>query len=182
MVEPCDAVKILVGRMQTNPEEFDAPTYDPNGSMTAGYRRDEPKFYRIGSTLLKLSTSYSREEIEDRIDTPWWFLTKAEIALLVAAYTELCRQKFAADIMAKLLATEEPVDSVADFDAKVAALKGYGASSQIFAAATNNPFQIANTSSTGLSVTGSLTIGNATLTPKDVRKLKNLISPTKPTP
>jgi hypothetical protein len=96
-----EGVKLLIDRMESNPEDFEDRDFEPNtGRITRG------KFRSIADLLRKRLSG----------ERPAWdamnVLTTEEIEALTAAYVEMERKKFTNGVMAKLL-EEDKVDGLA---------------------------------------------------------------------
>jgi hypothetical protein len=87
-----EGVKILIDRMESNPEDFEDRDFEPNtGRITRG------KFKGVADMLKKRLSG----------ERPAWdamnVLSTEEIEALTAAYVKMERKKFTNGIMAKLL-------------------------------------------------------------------------------
>jgi hypothetical protein len=96
-----EGVKILIDRMESNPEDFEDRDFEPNtGRITRG------KFKGVADVLKKRLSG----------ERPAWdamnVLSTEEIEALTAAYVKMERKKFTNGIMAKLL-EEDKLDSLA---------------------------------------------------------------------
>jgi len=85
--ELCDGVKMLIDRMQTNPEDFEY------GGKLHGYRNTMEEV---------LSNPPSHQ--------PMWFLSDVEKKALIDAYTEMHKQIFTAGVVQSILAPEPQYD------------------------------------------------------------------------
>jgi len=96
-----EGVKILIDRMESNPEDFEDRDFEPNtGRITRG------KFKGVADMLKKRLSG----------ERPAWdamnVLSTEEIEALTAAYLKMERRKFTNGVMAKLL-EEDKLDSYA---------------------------------------------------------------------
>jgi hypothetical protein len=96
-----EGVKLLIDRMESNPEDFEDRDFEPNtGRITRG------KFKGVADMLKKRLSG----------ERPAWdamnVLTTEEIEALTAAYLQMERRKFTNGVMAKLL-EEDKLDSYA---------------------------------------------------------------------
>ena len=78
--EICDGVKMLLDRMQNNPEDFD---YE---GRLYGYRNTMEEVLR-----------------HPPADQPMWFLNQTEVKALIDGYTAMHRQKFTAQVVHDIL-------------------------------------------------------------------------------
>jgi hypothetical protein len=85
--EICDGVKMLIERMQNNPEDFEY-----GGSMT-GYSNTMEDILR-----------------NPKDHQPLWFLSDAEKKALVNAYKEMHKTRFTAGVVQSILAPEPQYD------------------------------------------------------------------------
>lgn len=96
-----EGVKLLIDRMESNPEDFEDRDFEPNtGRITRG------KFKGVADMLKKRLSG----------ERPAWdamnVLSTEEIEALTAAYVKMERKKFTNGVMAKLL-EEDKLDSYA---------------------------------------------------------------------
>jgi hypothetical protein len=149
-----EGVKILIDRMESNPEDFEDRDFEPNtGKITRG------KFRSIADLLRKRLSG----------ESPAWdamnVLTTEEIEALTAAYVEMERKKFTNGVMAKLL-EEDKLDSYAYTAGPFQTAMTLG---------SNGNLGIGTTS--GFSGTSGLTINN-TATNKSFFKVTTVGTPT----
>jgi hypothetical protein len=85
--ELCDGVKMLIERMQTNPDDFDY------GSRLAEHQRMVDELFETPKGHQRL-----------------WFLNDAEKQALMNAYREMHRTKFTAGVVQSILAPEPQYD------------------------------------------------------------------------
>ena len=85
--ELCDGVKMLIERMQTNPEDFE---YD---GKLQGYSNTMEE-------LLRKPSSHQ----------PMWFLNESEKQALVAAYTSMFKSNFTAGVVQAILSPKPDYD------------------------------------------------------------------------
>lgn len=85
--ELCDGVKMLIERMQTNPDDFEY------GGKLHGYRNTMEEV---------LSNPPSHQ--------PMWFLSDVEKKALIDAYTKMHKQIFTAGVVQSILAPEPQYD------------------------------------------------------------------------
>lgn len=91
--ELSNVTKILVGRMETNPEDFD---------MRGEY---PPKFQWLADYLTKLAgggDALRHHNPNSYIEEPFWFLSDADKAALVNAWKQYHYRQFEKNIMDKL--------------------------------------------------------------------------------
>jgi len=81
--EICDGVRMLIERMQTNPEDFEY------GGKLHGYRNTMEEVLRYPPS-----------------EQPMWFLSEAEKKALVKAYTDMHKQVFTTGVVQAILAPE----------------------------------------------------------------------------
>jgi hypothetical protein len=85
--ELCDGVKMLIERMQNNPEDFEY------GGKLHGYRNTMEEVLRYPPS-----------------EQPMWFLSEAEKKALVKAYTDMHKQVFTANVVQAILSPEPEYD------------------------------------------------------------------------
>lgn len=85
--ELCDGVKMLIERMQTNPEDFEY------GGKLHGYRNTMEEVLRYPPS-----------------EQPMWFLSEAEKKALIKAYTDMHKQVFTTGVVQAILAPEPEYD------------------------------------------------------------------------
>ena len=104
-----EAVRLIIERLKTNPEDFWGElNEDTRSSML---RKDTyPKFRSIARDIEYLLTGPREGELvrEKNAMGVFWFLTDEEKAALTAAYTEAKRERFTAEIFHTLLTKPEP--------------------------------------------------------------------------
>ena len=85
--EICDGVKMLIERMQTNPDDFEY------GGKLHGYRN-------------------TMEEVlhNPPANQPMWFLNETEKKALIKAYTDMHKQVFTSGVVQAVLAPEPDYD------------------------------------------------------------------------
>lgn len=100
--EFCEGVKILLARMESNPEDFDVEKRD--------YRRDPlnpsmhtPKFYWFHEMMVRLLRG---DDVKSYLD--WAALHKAEKAALVNGFKNMMRKKFSEGVVKSLLEEKKP--------------------------------------------------------------------------
>lgn len=94
--EFCDGVKILLARMETNPEDFVATEKEATGRLT------RPKFHAVSELLRKAVMSQPTKS-----DEYWMCLSKEERHALINAYRNLKRKEFSNGVMKTLMADEK---------------------------------------------------------------------------
>jgi len=146
-----EGVKILIERMESNPEDFAERDFDENGKMSRGK-------FRSVAELLKKRLSGER---------PAWdamnVLTTEEIEALTAAYVEMERKKFTNGVMAKLLEEPEQRESYAYTTGPLATTAGSNG-------VNRQPFTVTTTG------TPTVQLGSKKLTEKDVGTLNEMIA------
>ena len=85
--EICEGVKMLIERMQTNPEDFGY------GGRLHGYRNTMEEVLRCSPA-----------------EQPMWFLNETEKKALVDAYTAMHKQNFTAGVVQSILSPEPEYD------------------------------------------------------------------------
>jgi hypothetical protein len=85
--ELCDGVKMLIERMQNNPEDFEY------GGKLHGYRNTMEEVLRYPPS-----------------EQPMWFLSEAEKKALIKAYTDMHKQVFTSGVVQAILAPEPDYD------------------------------------------------------------------------
>lgn len=160
-----EGVKLLIDRMESNPEDFAERDFDDNGKMSRG------KFRSIADLLRKRLSGESAAW--DAMNV----LTTEEIEALTAAYLQMERKRFTNSIMAKLLA-----EKLEDEEGPMTA--GFIAQPLVF----NSNLGIGTTSgSNGTSVnkaaftitttgTPTMQLGAQKLTEKDVKTMSEMIA------
>jgi hypothetical protein len=95
--EFCAGVRILIERMQTNPEDFADEEHDlANMRRTRAY-----KFSAIASRLERIITGHLKDEVLAKWPE-WHYLTPAEQDALLAAYKSMRRTEFDRRIMERV--------------------------------------------------------------------------------
>lgn len=95
--EFCAGVKILIERMQTNPEDFGENDYDL-GNMRL---RRETRFGQLAKMLDQMLTNQDKAKLlEGWIE--WRYLSKEEQAALLEAYKQMRRVQFDKRIMERV--------------------------------------------------------------------------------
>jgi hypothetical protein len=95
--ELCDGVKMLIERMQTNPEDF---SY---GGKLHGYRNTMEEVLRCSPA-----------------DQPMWFLNETEKKALVDGYTAMHKQQFTAGVVQSIFSPEPKEPSTTEYTANLA--------------------------------------------------------------
>jgi hypothetical protein len=85
--ELCDGVRMLIERMQTNPEDFEY------GGKLHGYRNTMEEVLRYPPS-----------------EQPMWFLNETEKKALIKAYTDMHKQVFTTGVVQAILAPEPEYD------------------------------------------------------------------------
>lgn len=98
--EFCSGVKMLLERMETNPEDFEMLEYD--ASMMHSVRG---KFYEFGKNLEAIISGNNKAETMKHF-RDWHIMTKEEHNALIAGYKEMRRRKFDADVLTRLMDTD----------------------------------------------------------------------------
>lgn len=98
--EFCSGVKMLLERMETNPEDFEMLEYD--ASMMHSVRG---KFYEFGKNLESIVSGQNKADTMKHF-RDWHIMTKEEHNALIAGYKEMRRKKFDADVLTRLMDTD----------------------------------------------------------------------------
>jgi hypothetical protein len=101
-----DGVKILCDRMESNPEEFLDPPYDPNT-----FDRKLGRFYYDGKNIESLA--------KGEPENVYWYLSDAEKQALIVSYVRMIRAEHTRTVVERLLEKPEPEADVAKAVRKV---------------------------------------------------------------
>lgn len=100
----CDGVKILLARMETNPEDFDRELVDwvknPLGTTT-----QQPKFSLVYDMLMHVVRGEDVKRWDD-----WQVLRKEEKSALLEGFKDMMRKRFSENIMKALMEEPETVE------------------------------------------------------------------------
>jgi len=100
----CDGVKILLARMETNPEDFDHGHVDwvknPLGTTT-----QQPKFSLVYDMLMHVVRGEDVKRWDD-----WQVLRKEEKSALLEGFKDMLRKRFSENIMKALMEEPETVE------------------------------------------------------------------------
>ena len=94
MSEFCAGVKILLERMKSNPEDFEAIYFN-----AATYKSIDGRFYDFAKLLAKVISCDDDKAISWQ---EWRYFTEEERQALVAGFTEMQRAKFDKEIMERV--------------------------------------------------------------------------------
>lgn len=94
--EFCAGVKILIERMQTNPEDFGEGDYNMNT-----LRRTETKFGQLAKMLDQMLTGRDKAKLLEGW-AEWHYLSKEEQSALLDAYKQMRRTQFDQRIMERV--------------------------------------------------------------------------------
>ena len=154
-----EGVKLLIARMESNPEDFEDRDFEPNtGRITRG------KFKGVADMLKKRLSG----------ERPAWdamnVLTTEEIEALTAAYLEMERKKFTNGIMAKLLEEPAPREEYAGgFFANI------GTAGPLTTTAGPFTTTVGSNVTTGYTVAAANTNSQLSLTPSNIAALNEMI-------
>lgn len=95
--EFCAGVRILIERMQTNPEDFAEDDLDLASMRT----RKQHKFSGIANRLERIITGHHKDEVLANWPE-WHYLTKAEQDALIVAFKSMRRTEFDKRIMERV--------------------------------------------------------------------------------
>ena len=100
----CDGVKILLARMETNPEDFENErrdwVKDPLGTTT-----QQPKFFLVYDMLMHVVRGEDVKRWDD-----WQVLRKEEKSALLEGFKDMMRKRFSENIMKALMEEPETVN------------------------------------------------------------------------
>ena len=101
----CDGVKILLARMETNPEDFENERHDwvkdPLGTTTT----QQPKFSLVYDMLMHVVRGEDVKRWDD-----WQVLRKEEKSALLEGFKDMMRKRFSENIMKALMEEPETVN------------------------------------------------------------------------
>lgn len=98
--EFCSGVKILLERMQSNPEDFEMLEFNPH-QMTEVRGR----FYEFAKSMENIVTGMNKQATLEAWKE-WHMLTRAEHNALIEGFKAMRRNKFDADILGRLMDTD----------------------------------------------------------------------------
>jgi hypothetical protein len=93
----CSGVKILLERMQTNPEDFELHDFNPTNMTEV-----RGKFYDFAKAMNSIVTGMNKQHTLERW-SEWHMLTRAEHNALIEGYKMMRRNKFDADILTRMM-------------------------------------------------------------------------------
>lgn len=95
--EFCSGVKILLERMQTNPEDFELHEYNP-----ANMTEVRGRFYEFAKYMENIVTGMNKQATLEAWKE-WHMLTRAEHNALIEGFKAMRRNKFDCDIVTRLM-------------------------------------------------------------------------------
>ena len=98
--EFCSGVKILLERMQSNPEDFEMLEFNPSNMFEVRGR-----FYEFAKSMECVVTGKNKQAVLEQW-SDWHMFTEAEQNALTEGYKAMRRNKFDADILGRLMDTD----------------------------------------------------------------------------